>query len=90
METVEGAAEQVKQTIKEGMNKLDKVKETYQEELSLSKQNMIRIRREIELARHKIDEEKEAVIKRANDHAKAMNWTNKQHIKRNKAISTQA
>lgn len=72
-EIVEKAGEQFKKTIKEDIDRLEKVKEGYEEELSLSKQNMVRILSEVELARLKIDEEKNALIKMANDHVKAMN-----------------
>ncbi|XP_031553951.1 E3 ubiquitin-protein ligase TRIM71-like [Actinia tenebrosa] len=71
-EMVEKAGKQFKKTIKEDIDRLKKVKEGYEEELSLSNQNMARILSEVELARLKIDEEKDALIKMVNDHAKAM------------------
>lgn len=72
-DVVEKAGEQFKKTIEEDIARLEKVKEGFEKELSLSKQNIARIVSEVEQARLKIEEEKNSVIKKANDHAKAMN-----------------
>ncbi|KAK3749687.1 hypothetical protein QZH41_004322 [Actinostola sp. cb2023] len=69
--SVEEAAEDAKKVIRRDMNRLNPLKEQYIKELQLSKQNMSRFENEINAAKKKVDDEKEAQMKILQDHHNA-------------------
>jgi hypothetical protein len=72
MLSLEETAEEIKETIKQDANRVNKVKEKYQKQWEKSKKNMIRIKNEIDLAKQKVHDATETVIKLARDHETTM------------------
>lgn len=72
MSLIEEEAEQAKQLIQDYANRINQMNKKFSEKLTLSEQKMVKIESEIDLAKQKVEKEKESIIKKAQAHAKAM------------------
>jgi hypothetical protein len=70
--SLEEAAEEVKQVIQQDMNRVNQLKEKYEEELVQSRKNMERIKNENDLAKRNVHDVVEAIHKMASLHETTM------------------
>ncbi|XP_020896302.1 E3 ubiquitin-protein ligase TRIM71 [Exaiptasia diaphana] len=70
--SIEEAAEQAKQSMEEDMNRVERLKDKYLQELELSKQNMERYGKEIDIANKKVRDTTKEYMKMIQDHETLM------------------